>query len=59
MLTQDRGDDKLRESLIKTGDSEQLQGVTLVPNFLGVLVLNPLRVVVHVSTSFGKLIMWP
>ncbi|KAF8548570.1 hypothetical protein OG21DRAFT_1448999 [Imleria badia] len=48
------GDVELRESLIKAGDGEPLQGDTLAPNFLGVPVLDPLRVVIDVSTSTGS-----
>jgi hypothetical protein len=51
--------DELRESLNKPGDGERLQGDTLVPNFLDVPVLDPLRVVVDVIISTGKLIAQP
>lgn len=42
---------------MKTGDGEPLQGHTLVPNFLGMPVLDPLRVVVDASIGTSKLIM--
>jgi hypothetical protein len=44
-------ENELRECLGKTGDGELLQGHTLPPNFLGVPVLDPLRIVIEVSTS--------
>ena len=50
-------ENELRESLMKTGDGEPLQGHTLVPNFLGMPVLDPLRVVVGASIGTSKLIM--
>lgn len=44
-------ENELRESLNKTGDGELLHGVNLLPNFLGVPVLDPLRVVVDISAN--------
>ncbi|KAH9977131.1 hypothetical protein BGW80DRAFT_836767 [Lactifluus volemus] len=44
-------ENELRECLGNTGDGELLSGQRLAPNFLGVPVLDPLRVVIEVSTS--------
>jgi len=46
---------ELRESLIKMGDGEPLQGDTLLPNFLGVPVLDPFHVVAEFTSSTSKL----
>ncbi|KAF8416474.1 hypothetical protein L210DRAFT_3656571 [Boletus edulis BED1] len=44
-------EDELRECLNKIGDGEPLQGDTLVPNFLGVPVLDLFYVVAEVSST--------
>ena len=49
-------ENQLRECLGKTGDGEPLQGDTLAPNFLGVPVLDPWRVIAEVTGSTRKLI---
>jgi hypothetical protein len=52
-------ENELRESLNKTGDGEPLRRDTLVPNFLGVPVLDPFLVVVEVASSTSKLTARP
>ena len=52
-------DNELRECLNKTGDGERLQGDTLVPNFLGVPVLDRFLVVAEVTSSTSKLTVRP
>jgi hypothetical protein len=49
-------ENELRESLIKADDGEPLQGDNLLPNFLGMPILNPFYVVAEV---IGKLIAQP
>ena len=48
-------ENELRETLIKMGDGEPLHGDTLLPNFLGVPVLDPFHVVAEVTSSTSKL----
>jgi len=48
-------DDECQESLNRTGDGNPLHGHTLLPNFLGVPVLDPFHVVAEVTSSTSEL----
>lgn len=47
-------EDELRECLNKIGDGEPLQGDILLPNFLGVPILDPFHVVAEVVSTTSK-----